>query len=117
MMQFKSDSLLKSSEQEWEEVGAGIKRKITGYNDDAMVILVQFEKGGIGEQHSHVHTQSTYIESGSFEVTISGSTQLLQQGDCFFVPPNAIHGVVCVSSGVLVDVFSPIREDFLINNL
>ena len=113
MMQFKSDSLLKSSEQEWEQVAPLIKRKITGYNDDAMMVLVQFEEGGIGEQHSHIHTQSTYLESGSFEVTIAGETQLLHKGDCFFVPPNAVHGVVCKSSGVLVDVFSPIRKDFL----
>ncbi len=112
-MKHTSDSLLKSSQQEWEEVATGIKRKITGYNDDMMMVLVQFEKGGIGELHSHVHTQSTYLESGSFEVTIAGKTKLLHKGDCFLVPPNAVHGVVCKEAGILIDVFSPVREDFL----
>lgn len=112
-MKYNSESLLKSSQQEWENVGPGIQRKITGYNDDIMMVLVKFEEGGIGEAHSHVHSQSTYIESGAFEVTIAGKTELLQEGDCFLVPPNAVHGVVCTLSGVLVDVFSPIREDFM----
>lgn len=112
-MKYTSESLLKSSLQEWEEVGPDIRRKITGYNDHMMMVLVQFDTGGIGAAHSHEHTQSTYLESGSFEVTIAGKTELLQKGDCFFVPPNAVHGVECKSSGVLVDVFSPVREDFL----
>ena len=112
-MKHTSESLLNSSHQEWEEVGPGIRRKITGYNDHMMMVLVQFDEGGIGEAHSHMHTQSTYLESGSFEVTIGGEIKLLQKGDCFFVPPNVIHGVVCKSEGVLIDVFSPVREDFL----
>jgi len=112
-MKYKSESLLKSSEQEWEVVGPGIKRKITGFNDDIMMVLVKFEEGCIGNLHSHVHTQSTYIESGAFEVTIAGKTELLQKGDCFLVQPNAIHGVVCKAEGILIDVFSPIRKDFL----
>ncbi|UXX79397.1 cupin domain-containing protein [Reichenbachiella carrageenanivorans] len=105
--------MIKSSEQEWEEVGPGISRKITGYNDDLMMVLVKFEEGGVGEPHSHVHSQSTYIASGAFEVTVDGNTELLQQGDCFFAPPHAVHGVVCKSAGTLIDVFNPIREDFL----
>ncbi|UXP33889.1 cupin domain-containing protein [Reichenbachiella agarivorans] len=112
-MKYTTDTLIKSSEQEWEEVGPGIRRKITGYNDDLMMVLVQFEEGGIGEAHSHVHSQSTYVASGVFEVTIDGKMKLLQQGDCFLAPPNQVHGVVCKAAGLLIDVFNPIREDFL----
>ncbi len=112
-MKLTSEIFFNGLQYEWEEVGPGIKRKITGYNDDIMMVLVKFEQGGIGEPHSHVHTQSTYLESGEFEVTIGGDMQLLQKGDCFFVPPNVVHGVVCKSAGVLIDVFSPVREDFL----
>lgn len=113
-MKYTSDALIKSSILEWEVVGPGIKRKITGFNDDMMMVLVQFKEGSVGEPHSHIHTQSTYIESGSFEVTVAGKTKLLQKGDCFLVPPNGIHGVVCMTAGILIDVFSPIREDFLL---
>ena len=112
-MKHKSESLLKSSEYKWEEVAPGISRKITGYNDDIMMVLVKFEKGGIGTPHSHPHSQSTYVESGEFEVQMGETFQMLKQGDCFLAPPNTVHGVVCKMAGVLVDVFSPVREDFL----
>ena len=112
-MKHKSESLLKSSEYEWEEVAPGISRKITGYNDDIMMVLVKFEKGGVGTPHSHPHSQSTYIESGEFEVQMGETFQMLKQGDCFLAPPNTVHGVVCKMAGVLVDVFNPVREDFL----
>ena len=82
-MKYTSDTLIKSSVQEWEAVGPGIKRKITGFNDDMMMVLVQFKEGSVGEPHSHIHTQSTYIESGSFEVTVAGKTKVLLKGDCF----------------------------------
>lgn len=112
-MKYTSESLLKSSSQEWEEVGPGIRRKITGYNDTIMMVLVKFEKGGIGTPHSHPHSQSTYVESGEFEVQMGDTFQILKQGDCFLARPNTTHGVVCKKAGMLVDVFSPIREDFL----
>jgi quercetin dioxygenase-like cupin family protein len=112
-MNAKNQTFIKTSNQKWEAVAPGISRKIAGYNDDLMMVLVRFDEGGIGKPHSHIHTQTTYVESGSFEVTIAGKTELLVEGDSFFVPPNAVHGVVCKSAGVLIDVFNPIREDFL----
>ncbi|MCY1721835.1 cupin domain-containing protein [Prolixibacteraceae bacterium Z1-6] len=102
-----------SQKYEWEEVAPGVKRQITGYNNDIMMVLVKFEKGAIGTAHSHPHTQSTYVESGEFEVQMGDKKQLLKKGDCFFAPPNIVHGVVCFAEGILVDVFSPVREDFL----
>jgi len=48
-----------------------------------------------------VHTQTTYIESGVFEVTIEGKTKLLKKGDVFFTRSNEFHGVKCMASGLL----------------
>ena len=112
-MKYQSEALIKSSHQEWELVAPGISRKITGYNDKIMMVLVKFDKGGVGAPHSHPHSQSTYVESGVFEVQIGDKVQLLKAGDCFLAPPNTTHGVVCKKAGILVDTFSPVREDFL----
>jgi quercetin dioxygenase-like cupin family protein len=54
-----------------------------------------------------------YVESGVFEFTIGDETQTLKAGDCAYVPPDAEHGAVCKEEGVLLDIFSPVREDFL----
>ena len=113
IIKYKSEVFFDSKKYEWEEVGLGITRKITGYNDNIMMVLVKFEEGGIGNPHNHPHSQSTYVEDGEFEVQIGDKVQTLKQGDCFLAPPNTVHGVVCKKAGVLVDVFSPVREDFL----
>ena len=100
-------------DQEWEVIDEHVKRQIVGYDDTMMMVIVHFKTGGIGPIHNHVHTQSTYIAEGQFEVTIDGETKLLKKGDSFFISSNVKHGVKCVEEGMLVDVFSPMREDFI----
>ena len=106
-------AFIKSEEIEWETVEEGVQRKILGYDEQLMMVCVRFEKGSIGALHHHIHRQVSYVESGSFEVTIAGEKKILQKGDCFFVTPGLVHGVVALEQGMLVDIFTPCREDFL----
>lgn len=108
-----SKEFIKDGELEWEVVGEGIKRKIMGYNDTIMMVNVLFEKGAVGTLHEHYHSQVTNVAKGAFEVTIDNVTKVLNEGDCFYIPPHVIHGVLCLEDGLLIDVFSPIREDFM----
>jgi quercetin dioxygenase-like cupin family protein len=104
---------IKDQEMEWQEVGAGVKRKIMSYDDKLMLVKVSFDQGGVGPLHHHYHSQITHIESGAFEVEIDGAKKLLRAGDAYYIPPHVIHGCVCLEAGVLIDVFSPMREDFM----
>lgn len=97
----------------WEHVDNGVKRKIMAYDDNLMVVKVAFETGSIGMLHNHTHSQITHIESGVFEVEINNEKKVLKTSDAFFIPTNLVHGVVCLEAGVLIDVFSPVREDFI----
>jgi quercetin dioxygenase-like cupin family protein len=97
----------------WDHVDKKIRRKIIAYDDNLMLVKVQFEKGGIGPLHQHAHSQATYIESGVFEVEIADETKILKAGDAYFILPNILHGAICLEEGVLLDVFSPMREDFV----
>ena len=112
-MQINENVFIENDNLEWEVVGTGVKRKIMGYDDSLMVVKVQFETGGIGIVHQHYHSQITHIESGVFEVEINGHKKVLKANDAFQIPTNILHGVVCLQSGVLIDVFSPMREDFI----
>ena len=98
---------------QWDDVGDGVRRQIMAYDDSIMLVNVEFKKGGIGVMHQHYHAQVTQVVSGSFEVTIGDETKVLNGGDAFYIPPNVLHGAVCLEDGVLIDVFSPIREDFM----
>jgi quercetin dioxygenase-like cupin family protein len=101
------------NEIEWEDQGNGIQRQVFGYDDKVMLVKAKFEKGAIGTMHQHPHTQVTYVRGGAFEMTIGNETKIIKDGDGFYVPPNTLHGVVCLEPGILVDAFSPMREDFL----
>lgn len=102
-----------SDKMEWEAVDEKIQRQIVGYDDKIMMVNVKFDKDGIGTMHNHPHTQVTYIVEGKFEVTIGDEIKIVKKGDSFFIPSNVMHGVVCLEAGMLIDVFSPMREDFL----
>ena len=96
-----------------EDLGGGITRQLLGYGPEIMIVRVWFDKGAIGQVHAHRHSQSTYVESGRFEVFIDGKKRVLEAGDCFYIAPHLDHGAVCLEQGVLIDTFSPMREDFL----
>jgi quercetin dioxygenase-like cupin family protein len=110
-----SDRFLFGKNVPVEDMGGGIKRQILGHNDDLMLVKATFQDGAEGYQHQHHHSQVTYVESGVFDVTIDGVTNRQSAGDSFFIPPNIMHGAICLEAGVLLDVFSPIREDFFDN--
>ena len=98
---------------EWEEVGPGLRRQIMGYDDKIMLVKVDFQPGAVGQLHEHHHSQVTYVESGAFEMTIGDEVRTIRGGDSYYIPPHVMHGCVCKEAGVLIDVFSPVREDFL----
>ena len=107
------DVFIKDTDIQWENVAVGVRRKIMAYDDKLMLVRVEFSKDGIGTLHQHYHSQITHVESGVFEVEINGEKKILRGGDAFIIPPDVVHGCVCLEAGVLIDVFSPMREDFV----
>lgn len=112
-MKYQSELFNQTAAMQWEQVAPGMKRKIMGFNDEIMMVQVHFDKGGIGVRHKHRHSQTTYVVSGKFEVSIGDEKRILVGGDGFCIPPEIEHGAVCLEDGMLIDVFSPIREDFM----
>ena len=108
-----SEAFLFGGRTRREAVGEGITRQLLGYDDTILMARVEFEVGGVGQVHSHTHSQVSYVESGEFDVTIDGVEKRLGPGDSFYIQPNLDHGAVCRKAGVLLDVFSPVRDDFL----
>jgi quercetin dioxygenase-like cupin family protein len=91
-----------------------VQRQILTYNDEIMMVRVIFTKPGPGGvPHSHPHVQVTSVESGVFEITIDGRTARLSAGDSFYVPSDVHHSAICIEPGVLIDVFTPMRGDFV----
>lgn len=102
-----------AEQMEWEDLGGGVSRKFLGWDNQIMMVKVRFEKGAEGAPHQHFHTQSTYCAKGKFEFTVGDDKQVVGEGDGVYIPPNILHSAVCLEEGILIDVFSPVREDFL----
>lgn len=112
-MKTRSDIFQIESEIKWQNPDVGIQRQIMGYDGQLMMVKVKFETGAIGTVHTHYHSQATYVASGKFELTIGEEKKVLNAGDGYYVAPDVPHGCVCLEAGVLIDTFSPMREDFI----
>lgn len=104
---------IRSNEIEIEEIKPGLRRQILGYDSDLMLVRVFFNQGVVANRHKHYHQQVSYVEKGRFEVEINGKREILEPGDSFVIPSEAMHGATCIEEGSLIDAFSPMREDFL----
>ena len=104
---------LSGSEAKFQDLSGSVKRKVLVHNEDIMMVEVHFEQDGVGSVHSHPHQQATYILSGSFEFENDGEKRIVKQGDSLLFASGVKHGVVCLQAGVVLDVFTPARKDFL----
>ncbi len=91
----------------------GVTRKILSYSEELMMTEVSFEKGARGNEHKHPHRQITYVAKGEFEFNMDGEVHVVRQGDSILIPGDMLHGVHALEEGILVDIFTPMRKDFL----
>jgi quercetin dioxygenase-like cupin family protein len=104
---------VKNADVTLDDLGQGVTRKILAAEGKLMAVEVYFEKGAIGAPHAHPHEQIGYVVKGSFEATLGDETSTIHAGDTYYVPPKLVHGVIALEEGILLDIFTPQREDFL----
>lgn len=98
---------------EFEDADKGIKRKVLAHNDNLMCVEAHFEKGAVGVVHTHPHEQITYVISGKFEFSVDGNKVVVENGDSIYKQSGIPHGAVCLENGILLDIFTPCRQDFI----
>lgn len=113
MKTVKNQTWVYNSDIDLEVCGDGIARKILAYSDDSMCVENHFETGAAGAMHHHPHTQITYVVSGKFEFTIGDEVKTVCAGDTMLQMNDIVHGCKCVEKGIILDIFTPMREDFV----
>ena len=106
-------TFVRADEPQVIELGGGTSRRIRAYNEDMMLVEVIFETGAVGSDHSHPHTQISYVLSGEFIYHIEGEAHTMLPGDSIVVEGGKVHGCACKKAGTLLDVFAPMRGDFV----
>jgi quercetin dioxygenase-like cupin family protein len=92
----------------------GAERRILSYGGAMMLAQFTFAAGVRAAMHSHPHEQIGYVVSGAIDLIMDGyPTTRLAAGASYYVAPGVRHGIVTHEPTVLLDCFTPIREDFL----
>ncbi len=96
------------------EPESGLTRRVLAYNDKLFIAEHKMEMGWAGALHSHPHDQAVYIVRGKIRVSSQGKTFDLGAGDTFVVRGGVEHGASAIEESVVVDVFTPCREDYIV---
>jgi len=102
-------------ENAWHEILPGVRRRILAHAPSAMLVLYRIEPGRVFPRHTHPHAQfGTFLEGGG-TFLVGDRSWKVRAGDAYYVPPDVpheFHTDPAVPS-VILDVFTPQREDFL----
>ena len=92
----------------------GAERRVLSYGGNMMVVQFTFDAGVASWLHSHPHEQVGYVVLGEIDFNLQGREPIrLTAGGSYYVPPDVKHNIVTYVPTILVDVFTPIRQDFL----
>jgi quercetin dioxygenase-like cupin family protein len=105
--------VVRNADVKKKDLFKGASRKIMARGGGMMLVEVHFDAGTVTEVHSHPHEQVTYVVSGKIILSMEGRDETLGSGDSFYAGPNVPHGVRFVEDSVVVDAFTPQRQDFL----
>ena len=81
--------------------------------EKSMVCKMNYAAGNFAAEHTHPHEQSGYVISGKYQMTVDGAEYELNPGDSYAIPGNVSHSFQVIEGGEVIDVFTPIREDYL----
>jgi quercetin dioxygenase-like cupin family protein len=96
-----------------QRIAEGIDRQMV-VGDRLMICRLTLQPRVDTPVHSHVHEQMTIVERGQVRFTIGDQSRVAKAGDVLHFPPNVEHGATMLDEEVvLIDIFTPIREDFL----
>ena len=87
------------------------------HTDGMTFSFIDVDANSTLQLHSHPHEQVSQVIEGKFELTLNGETRILQPGDVAVIPPNIEHGGTAITYCKLLDVFTPVREDYLQKSL
>lgn len=106
----------KKNNKGYKTLAEGVKIKTLVYGDKTHLTEFQLKKGASVVAHSHSHEQTGYLVSGRMRLVIGEETYEVEPGDSWSIPGNVEHSGEILSDSIAVEVFSPLREDYLPGN-
>ncbi len=103
----------KGSKEGYSTPLEGIEQKTLVYGEKTLMSEFRLKKGSAVPLHSHPHEQAGYLVSGQVTFTVDSEQTICNPGDSWCIAGDKEHGAEALQDSVLVEVFSPVREDYL----
>ena len=103
----------KKDHANYRQPTGGIKMKTLVYGTRTLLCEFRLEKGSLLPRHQHPHEQTGYLVSGHVALSVGGERFDALPGDSWSIPGNVEHSAETLDDSVVVEVFSPVREDYL----
>lgn len=103
----------KKNDSGYKEKIDGVRLKTLSYGKRTSFTEVLLKKGSVIPLHSHEHEQTGYMVKGKLLFIIDGEQQIAEVGDSWNIAGNVEHSAEALEDSVVIEVFSPVREDYL----
>ena len=105
--------LLKANPRGYRLALPGIERKTLAYGDLTLLTEFRMRQGSVLPRHAHPHEQTGYLVSGRMKLTVGSRVIDARPGDSWSIPGHVQHGAKILEDAVAIEVFSPVRQDYL----
>lgn len=105
--------IYKASKDGYIKVSEGVERKTLTYGDNTLMTEFRLHKGQVLPLHKHPQEQTGYLVSGNIILTIDGKSYNMNPGDSWSIPGDVVHFADIIVDSIAIEVFSPIRKDYL----
>jgi quercetin dioxygenase-like cupin family protein len=103
----------KANQDGYKIVLPGIKLKTLVYGEKTLFTEFRMDAGSVLPKHAHIHEQTGYLIEGKIRLTIGEQVFEVKKGDCWSIPGNMEHGAEILKDSVAIEVFSPVRDEYI----
>jgi quercetin dioxygenase-like cupin family protein len=97
----------------YRQAVAGVRMKTLVFGENTLFTEFLLQSDHTLPRHAHEQEQTGYLVSGAIRLTIGDETFDVQPGDSWCIPGNVEHGAEILADSVAIEVFSPVRKDYL----
>ena len=91
----------------------GVAFEVLAVGEKSMITRMNFTKGNDVPFHKHPNEQNGYVISGVYKIKLIDCEEIITTGDSYTVGENILHAFEVIESGIIIDTFTPPREDYL----
>ncbi len=99
------------SDIETKEIAPGFFSRLI-HTESNTINFIEVKAGCSVPRHKHIHQQCSFVVEGEFELTVNDVPQILNTGLFAVIPSEVFHSGRAVTDCKLIDIFSPVREDY-----